>query len=480
MTDEEARAVLREVLRRSEVRKKYRDHKWLPHKPTPKQRLFLDLDCKEALYGGAAGGGKSDALLMDALRYVNVPGYAALILRRTYADLALPDAIMSRASEWLSGSPAKWSEKDKRWTFPSGATVGFGYLAAEKDKYRYQSAAFQFIAFDELTQFTETQYRYLFSRLRKLEGSRVPLRMRGASNPGNIGHEWVKRRFGCGVPGASKSERVFVPATLIDNPHIDQTSYLESLAELDEVTRKQLQDGLWIRDDGGLVYKFDPDRNLVEKIPERHPVSGEKIEWRYIWVIDFGASEKNATEAIAVLAFAYDLPQIYVVETRKSPSRTMDETYAAYTADRKVYGSFYRTMADQGGLGSKFSTELRTRFNMPVTPCEKHEKLGYRKLMNGDLENGRLLVVESKNDALINEMNELTWNKRGTDAEDGQADHASDAVLYGWREARANLVEAKKPNASPGTDEYYKAQADEYRKKAIERVTRKKKEFWEW
>lgn len=222
------------------------ENKYIPHVPTPKQARFLLEPAKEAMYGGAAGGGKSDALLMAALQYVHVPGYSAILFRRTYTDLALPGALMDRALQWLAPfldtGEVKWSEKHKTFTFPSGATISFAYLQHENDKYRYQGTDFQFIGFDELTQFTESQYRYLFSRLRKEEGFPVPLRMRVATNPGGIGHEWVKQRFI--IEGPSKG-RVFVPARMEDNPHLDQEEYERSLAMLDPVTRRQLRYGDW-------------------------------------------------------------------------------------------------------------------------------------------------------------------------------------------------------------------------------------------
>lgn len=217
-------------------------NKYIPHKPTPAQTVFLLMRNLEVFYGGAAGGGKSDALLMAALQYVDIPGYSAILFRRTYSDLALPGALMDRAAEWLAGTDARWSEQDKRWTFPSGATLTFGYLEHENDKFRYQSAEFQFIGFDELTQFLETQYRYLFSRLRRLKGHNIPLRMRSASNPGNIGHEWVKQRFL--IEGPAKG-RIFIPARLEDNPYLDQEEYLRSLAELDPLERARLREGDW-------------------------------------------------------------------------------------------------------------------------------------------------------------------------------------------------------------------------------------------
>lgn len=215
---------------------------YCPHDPTPHQARFLGVSAFEALYGGAAGGGKTDALLMAALQYAHVPGYAALMLRRTYPDLALPGAIMDRAGEWLRPTGATWHEQEKTWRFPSGATLTFGYLQTEADKYRYQGAEFQFLAVDEATQLRESQYRYMLSRLRRLSGVTVPIRARCASNPGGIGHEWVKARF---VDPDTSGDRVFIPARLDDNPHLDRVEYEAALAELDPLTRRQLRDGDW-------------------------------------------------------------------------------------------------------------------------------------------------------------------------------------------------------------------------------------------
>jgi predicted phage terminase large subunit-like protein len=250
--------------------------KYAPHKPTARQAAFLLLDDLEALYGGAAGGGKSDALLMAALQYVDAPHYAALILRRSYTDLSLPDAIMSRARDWLSAFPeVTWNESRKTFHFPSGATITFGYLESEADKYRYQGAAFQFIAFDELTQFTRSQYLYLFSRLRRGGSSDVPVRVRSASNPGGLGHEWVydrfipKKKFDGVIEMPVDNDgrpRRFVPARLRDNPHLDQDEYVRALGELDAVTRAQLLDGDWMVRQEGAIFKVGSFK-VVDELP---------------------------------------------------------------------------------------------------------------------------------------------------------------------------------------------------------------------
>lgn len=227
------------------------------HKPHPKQQQFLlHADTREVFYGGAGGGGKSQALWYGALQYVSVPGYAALILRRTYADLAKPGALMDRAKAYLSGTAAVWNERDKQWTFPSGAKIAFGYLEHEADKLQFKSAEYQYIAFDELTDFTETQYIFLFTRLRKksIGGlAEVPLRMRSASNPGGPGHGWVKKRFV--DPMTRESKRVFIPALMDDNPSLDKSGYKESLQNTDPLTRAQIKAGDWDAIEGGLFKK---------------------------------------------------------------------------------------------------------------------------------------------------------------------------------------------------------------------------------
>lgn len=266
---------------------------YMAHIPHPKQQVFLTLSCREAMYGGAAGGGKSDAVLMAALQYVDVPGYSALILRRTWPDLNAPGAILDRARTWLAGTDAQQKDGGRLWVFPSGAKLSFGYMQRDQDKYKFQSAEYQFIGFDELTHFEESPYLYLFSRLRRPDlvclncsnavrkyptgwahtgrsaGERcnnifpdpkvieqypasdrdgmtifdIPLRMRSATNPGGIGNEWVKQRFV--DPDTREADSVFVPARLNDNPSLDRDSYRESLSHLSVVDRERLENGDW-------------------------------------------------------------------------------------------------------------------------------------------------------------------------------------------------------------------------------------------
>lgn len=246
---------------------------WKPNKGP--QTRFLSLTCHEALYGGAAGGGKSDALLVDAIRYVGRGygrRYSALLLRREFPDLE--KSLMKRAHDLYPRIGGTWSGQPKTWTFPMGETVSFGHAQHELDVHQYQGAEFQFVAFDEETSFTRYQYTYMFSRLRSPVG--VPCRMRGATNPGGEGHDWVFERFApwldtahpnpaapgevryfahddngaefaCPKGTPDSRGRTFVPAVLSDNPYLaSDGAYRRGLDELDPVTRAQLKDGNWL------------------------------------------------------------------------------------------------------------------------------------------------------------------------------------------------------------------------------------------
>lgn len=238
---------------------------------TPKQVEFLCYEGREALYGGAAGGGKSVALLAAALQFVDEPGYSALILRRTYKQLAKADSILSKAKEWLIGRKGvRWNGDEKKFTFPRGTTLEFGHMEHEDSKIDYQGGAWAFVGADEATQFTGSMLAYPRTRQRRPKGSRIPIRWRGGSNPGGIGHEYVKARY---VDCAPTVDRQFFPATIEDNPHIDQADYVQQLVEsgIDPITLAQLLRGDWNAYHGGR-FKREWFRRWG-----RHPVNGFEL-----------------------------------------------------------------------------------------------------------------------------------------------------------------------------------------------------------
>src|SRR3990172_4598600 len=266
-----------------------------PHTPTPKQAEFLAIDDTfEVFFGGATRGGKTDGALMCLLKYVYVPGYAALVLRRTFKRLAMPDAIMARMMSWLRphfgrrGSAVHWDHENHTLTFacPGGgfSTITFGYLEHENDKHNYDSTQFQTIVFEELTEFVKSQYLYLFTRMSRPEegpASKLPMRMRATGMPGNIGHQWVKERFV--DPDTREPDAAFVPAKLEDNPHTSQEVYERSMSKVDPFTKMRLRYGVWDNIEPGDF--FHTDRiTLVDKAPSNI------ISWVRYW--DFAGSEQ--------------------------------------------------------------------------------------------------------------------------------------------------------------------------------------------
>lgn len=246
------------------------------------QRRFLAETSYEALYGGAAGGGKTEALVMAPLRWVGERGFRALILRRTFPELNRD--IVPLMFEHYPTAGGKPHVSDSTWRFPSGAVIEYGHVERDADVHKYQGLEVQYLAFDELTSFTERQYTYLLSRVRSANG--VPVRVRSATNPGGEGHDWVMKRWAPWLDkraeykgaraeagqvlhyrngekeeewcprGVDTLTRVFVPARLADNPHLmaNDPGYLTRLGGLDRVTRAQLRDGDWLAKPGAGKY----------------------------------------------------------------------------------------------------------------------------------------------------------------------------------------------------------------------------------
>lgn len=282
---------------------------WKPN--SGPQTDFLASCAYEAMYGGAAGGGKTQALVLGALRYIGVPKYNAIIFRRTFPELS--GEVIPLSHEWYPYCGGRYNNVNHVWRFPSGARIHFGHLQHDADVHRYQGWQFQYIGFDELTTFTEHQYRYMRSRLRS-PGGLIPVRVRSGTNPGGEGHEWVFKRFApwldpespvkgepCKMLWGVEEEdvtrwvsadgaravneayasatdiereslpiarlRAFFPARLSDNPSLARTEYGADLNSLDALTRAQLKDGNWlIKPSAGLLFRRGWFR-IVEAAP---------------------------------------------------------------------------------------------------------------------------------------------------------------------------------------------------------------------
>lgn len=421
-----------------------RTTKYIPHTPHPPQAAFLLLQNREALFGGAAGGGKSDALLMAALQYVDVPGYSALLLRRTFAQLSQQDALIPRAHEWLQGTDAKWNEQKHTWTFPSGAVLKFGHLQNEVDKYDYQGSAWHFIGFDELTQFTLTSYTYLGSRARRKKAepgkppppaSWVPIRIRSSANPGGEGHEWVKQRFMVEGP---KSGRVFVPSKLEDNPSLDADEYMKSLAELDPVTRAQLRDGNWdVRPRGNLFKREWFAETIVKEAPAG-------LRWVRYW--DLAATEPSkenpdpdwtAGALVAVRPLEDGAREVWVKNVRrcrKGPGGVQAFIKQTAQDDGKSVKVWIEQEGGASGVDVIDNYKRRVLFGYAVEGDRKTgDKITMWNPLASQAEAGNVYLVEGDwNGWFLDELEAVP--------QPGVHDDAVDAVSGGMRKADASRV----------------------------------------
>ena len=260
---------------------------------TGPQTDFLAAPERDVLYGGAAGGGKSYAMLIDPLRFAHRAAHRALILRRSMPELReLIDKSRELYPKAFPGS--KYKEVEKLWNFPSGAKVEFGFLERDADVYRYQGQAYSWIGFDEITHLpTEFGWNYLASRLRTTDPEITPY-MRCTANPGGVGATWVKKRYVDPHPpnesftGEDNLTRKFIPARLEDNPYLAEDGrYEEMLKALPPTQRRQLLEGNWDVNEGAAFTEFEQDVHVIT--PFEIPISWERTKG-----IDYGYASESS------------------------------------------------------------------------------------------------------------------------------------------------------------------------------------------
>jgi len=261
----------------------------------------------ECLYGGARGGGKSVALIMEAWqRSVETPGHKSLVLRRSYKQLE--KSLLRHMREHFPSNFGRFVKNDMTYHFPNGSLIDFGYLNSEDDKYEYQGREYDFVGFEELTQFTYSQYSYILSSIRTSSENIMPV-IRCTSNPGNIGHNWVKARFLEFAEPMEKKEvdlskemkilqernpnvdlsglsftRQFIPSTVFDNKHIVENDpmYILRLQQLPEDEKQAYLYGNWNVFGGQVFKEFSKEKHTIE--PFDIPAHWQKymaIDWGY-------------------------------------------------------------------------------------------------------------------------------------------------------------------------------------------------------
>jgi len=265
--------------------------------PFPRQDQFHRSYARYRLFGGAAGPGKTKALLNEAImQALKTHGADTLLLRRTYPELEASLLAQFRR-DIPRGAYKNYNEAKHLVTWNNGSTTRFGYCRNENDVYQYQGAEFLFIGIDELTHFTLKQWQFLTSRNRfAVPGSRCT--MAGASNPGNIGHAWVKALWVDKVPPAGferpelyePKEYCFIRARLEDNPIFrDDKNYRRKLEMLPEYLRRAFLDGDWNVFAGQYFDVFELGRHTAR--PEEFRLE----PWWPRWIsIDWGFQHPSA------------------------------------------------------------------------------------------------------------------------------------------------------------------------------------------
>ncbi len=280
-------------------------------RPQERQALFMSRWEDEALYGGAAGGGKSDALVIEATRQVHIPHYKGLLLRKTYPQLT--ELIEKSQRYYPKAFPkARYNESKHTWTFPSGAKIVFGSMQHTSDKQNYQGKAYDFVGFDELTHFTYEEYIYLLGRNRP-NGPGTRCYMRATANPGGVGHGWVKDRFITAMkpmetvwgkvtvehPDGHTTEeyrsRIFVPSSVFDNKVLlaNDPGYLTRLASLPEAEKRALLYGDWDSYSGQFFTEWRNDPEHYKDRRWTHVIDPFKppAHWPIYRSYDFGVNK---------------------------------------------------------------------------------------------------------------------------------------------------------------------------------------------
>ena len=441
------------------------------------QTEFLASTEQEVLYGGSAGGGKSYAMIADPVRYLNNPNAQMLLVRRSTEELreliSVSKQLYPRAIPGI-----KFMERDKTWVAPSGATLWMSYLDRDDDVMRYQGQAFNWIGFDELTQWsTPYPWNYMRSRLRTTKASGLPLYMRATTNPGGPGHQWVKKTFiDPGTPrkpfwatdpvtgetiawpkghtreGQPLFKRRFIPATLFDNPYLaDDGMYEANLLSLPEHQRRQLLEGDWDINEGAAFPEFNRRIHVVEPFDIPH-------SWPKFRAADYGYGSYSGIVWIAVAPDEQLIVYREMYVQKVLATDLADMILEAESEEKIRYGvldsSLWHKRGDTGPSlaeqmivkGCRWRPADRSKGSRVSGKNEIHRRLQVDEFT----EQPRLVIFNTcKN--LISQLPSIPLDKNNPEDVDTHAeDHLYDALRYGvMTRPRSSLFDYN-PTSSSG------------------------------
>lgn len=439
-----------------------------PH-PGP-QTDFLAATEREVLYGGAAGGGKSYAMLVDPLRYCGHPDSRAIVFRRTNDELR--ELIEKSHDLYPQAYPgAKWKESKSAWYFPSGATLWFTYLEADQDVRRYQGQAFNYVGFDELTNWpTPFCWDYMRSRLRTAAKD-LPLNMRATTNPGGVGGWWVRKMFidpapwGQAFPatnietgeimrwtkgpkeGQPLFNRRFIPARLSDNPTLYESGeYEANLLSMPEAQRRQLLEGDWDVSEGAAFTEFNRATHVCD--PFEIPDSWTK----------FRAADWGFTQPAVCLWFAIDEDQNLWVYRELHVTKMVAEDFAAKVLELEQgedikYGIMDGSLWDNRGVTGPTLAETMIRAGCRWRKADKSPgsrkagKLQIHRRLAKDPDTGNPSLKFFSNCVnTIRTLPTLPLDKNNPEDIDSRSDdHCYDALRYGIMSRPINTYSFEDP-----------------------------------
>ena len=441
---------------KSEVEEVQRDIIFEPN-PGP-QTSFLAATEQEVLYGGAAGGGKSYSLIADPVRYFSNPHARMLIVRRSTEELreliSVSKQLYPRAIPGI-----KFMERDKTWVAPNGSTLWMSYLDRDDDVMRYQGQAFNWIGFDELTQWpTPYAWNYMRSRLRATKASGLPLYMRATSNPGGPGHQWVKKTFidpntpnkafwatdengetirwpvGHSRENEPLFKRKFIPATLFDNPYLSEDGMYEAnLLSLPEHQRRQLLEGDWDINEGAAF----PEFNRRVHVSEPYDIPASWVRFR---ACDYGYSSYTGVLWFAVVPGSEQLVVYRELYVSKILATDLADMILELEEGEKIrYGvldsSLWHNRGDTGPSlaeqmitkGCRWRPADRSRGSRVAGKNEIH-----RRLQIDDFTEEPRLVIFDHCKNIISQLPSIPLDKKNPeDVDTHSEDHLYDALRYG-------------------------------------------------
>jgi phage terminase large subunit len=441
---------------KSEVEEVQRDIIFEPN-PGP-QTSFLAATEQEVLYGGAAGGGKSYSLIADPVRYFSNPHSRMLIVRRSTEELreliSVSKQLYPRAIPGI-----KFMERDKTWVAPNGSTLWMSYLDRDDDVMRYQGQAFNWIGFDELTQWPSPYaWNYMRSRLRATKASGLPLYMRATSNPGGPGHQWVKKTFidpntpnkafwatdengetirwpvGHSRENEPLFKRKFIPATLFDNPYLSEDGMYEAnLLSLPEHQRRQLLEGDWDINEGAAF----PEFNRRVHVSEPYDIPASWVRFR---ACDYGYSSYTGVLWFAVVPGSEQLVVYRELYVSKILATDLADMILELEEGEKIrYGvldsSLWHNRGDTGPSlaeqmitkGCRWRPADRSRGSRVAGKNEIH-----RRLQIDDFTEEPRLVIFDHCKNIISQLPSIPLDKKNPeDVDTHSEDHLYDALRYG-------------------------------------------------